>query len=385
MLERFAKGPFRFTSLIATLRVPGAVLLLSACTSLVPADDRTMAEAYRQAIADPIRTDQDRRTDAARHPAEFLAFTQVRPGMQALDVSAGFGYTSQLLALAVGPTGGVWAQAQQPGAGLIKRLADHPQANLVVVARPFEDPVPEQAPKLDLVTLVLNYHDISYLPVDRARMNQRLFAALKPGGRYVIIDHSGRSGTGISEGKTLHRIDEAVVLAEVRQAGFVLDAKATSFVTRRTRATRHRPDRRFPPTSSRFASSSRGDRHGEAVYRGPRLQRAANSAPPEKFDVNHSTLFSTIGAQWDKDIVPQLTDYIRIPAKSPHFDAHWQGNGHIERVVALAHEWVRKQPVRGLTLEMVRLRDARRCFSSTLRGPATARHCCTATWTSSPR
>ncbi|MEP6998374.1 MAG: hypothetical protein ABI900_12045, partial [Betaproteobacteria bacterium] len=153
-------------------------------------------------------------------------FTQVRPGMRVLDVSAGGGYTSQLLALAVGPTGVVFAQAPQPGAALSKRLADHPQQNLVVVARPFEDPVPEQAPRLDLITLVLNYHDISYLPVDRAKMNGRLFAALKPGGRYVIIDHSGRSGTGISEGKTLHRIDEAIVLTEVRKAGFILDAES---------------------------------------------------------------------------------------------------------------------------------------------------------------
>ena len=78
---------------------------------------------------------------------------------------------------------------------------------------------------LDLITIILNYHDITYLPVDRARMNERLFAALKPGGRLVVVDHSGRAGTGISEGKTLHRIDEAVVLSEVRQAGFVLDAE----------------------------------------------------------------------------------------------------------------------------------------------------------------
>jgi predicted methyltransferase len=227
MLEHFAKGRTELKRLLAALPVlVGAISMLGACASFAPADDRAMTEAHRQVIANPIRTDQDRRTDAARHPAEFLAFTQVRPGMQALDVSAGFGYTSQLLALAVGPSGDVWAQAQQPGAGLIKRLADHPQANLVIVARPFEDPVPEQAPKLDLITLVLNYHDISYLPVDRARMNQRLFSALKPGGRYIIIDHAGRSGTGISEGKTLHRIDEAVVLAEVRQAGFVLDAES---------------------------------------------------------------------------------------------------------------------------------------------------------------
>jgi predicted methyltransferase len=74
-----------------------------------------------------------------------------------------------------------------------------------------------------LITIVLNYHDIAYLPVDRARMNARLFAALKPGGRLVVIDHSAKSGTGIADAKTLHRIDEATVLAELRQAGFVLD------------------------------------------------------------------------------------------------------------------------------------------------------------------
>ena len=71
--------------------------------------------------------------------------------------------------------------------------------------------------------------------------------------------------------------------------------------------------------------------------------------------MNHSTLLSTIRAQWDKDIVPQITDYIRIPAKSPHFDPQCESYGHIGRVVALAHAWARKQPVRALTLEIVRL------------------------------
>jgi len=163
--------------------------------------------------------------DAERKPAEFLPFTQVKPGMHVLDVSAGAGYTSQLLALAVGPGGALWAQTPKPGATLTKRLTDHPQANFVVVERPFEDPVPDQAGKLDLITLILNYHDITYLPVDRAKMNARLFSALAPGGHFVVIDHSSRSGKGISEGKTLHRIDEAVVLDEVRKAGFVLEAE----------------------------------------------------------------------------------------------------------------------------------------------------------------
>ena len=163
--------------------------------------------------------------DAERKPAEFLPFAEVKPGMHVLDVSAGAGYTSHVLALAVGPGGALWAQTPKPGATLTKRLADHPQANFVVVERPFEDPVPDQAGKLDLITLVLNYHDITYLPVDRAKMNARLFTALAPGGHFVVIDHSSRSGKGISEGKTLHRIDEAVVLDEVRKAGFVLEAE----------------------------------------------------------------------------------------------------------------------------------------------------------------
>jgi len=162
--------------------------------------------------------------DAVRHPAEFLPFTQVKPGMSVLDVSTGGGYTSQLLALVVGPDGVLWAQAPQPGATVTKRLSDNPQANFRLVARPFENPVPEQAPPLDLITIVLNYHDIAYLPVDRAKMDARLFAALKPGGRLVVIDHSAKAGTGVADTKTLHRIDEAVVLAEFRQAGFVLEA-----------------------------------------------------------------------------------------------------------------------------------------------------------------
>lgn len=198
-------------------------LLASGCaTTTSDADQRAAAE---RVIANPIRTEQDRKTDAARKPIDFILFAGVRPGMRVLDVSAGGGYTSQLLALAVGPSGTVYAQTPRPGETLTKRLADHPQSNLVLVTRPFDDLVPDDAPKLDLVTLVLNYHDISYLPVDRARMNARIFAALKPGGRYVIVDHSGRPGTGITEGRTLHRIDEAVVRDEVRKAGFVLDAE----------------------------------------------------------------------------------------------------------------------------------------------------------------
>ena len=71
--------------------------------------------------------------------------------------------------------------------------------------------------------------------------------------------------------------------------------------------------------------------------------------------MNHAKLLSSISAQWDAEIVPQLTSYIRIPAKSPHFDPKWETHGHIERVVRLAEAWAKKQPVRGLEVEIVRL------------------------------
>jgi acetylornithine deacetylase/succinyl-diaminopimelate desuccinylase-like protein len=71
--------------------------------------------------------------------------------------------------------------------------------------------------------------------------------------------------------------------------------------------------------------------------------------------MNPTTLLSAISAQWDSEIVPQLTDYVRVPAKSPQFDPQWEKNGHIERVIRLAEAWVNKQPVHGLKLEIVRL------------------------------
>lgn len=202
-----------------------AFALLAGCATTVRDDGAVAISNYRAMLASSMRTDADRGIDERRHPAELLQFADVRPGMSVLDVAAGGGYTSQLLALAVGPSGKLWAQAPNPGARLNDRLTANPQPNFIVVKRPFDDPVPPEAAPLDVVTLILNYHDISYLPFDRNAMNRRIFAALKPGGRYVIVDHSATAGTGIAAGKTLHRIEEAFVVAEVKRAGFVLDAE----------------------------------------------------------------------------------------------------------------------------------------------------------------
>jgi predicted methyltransferase len=205
-----------------------AVLLGGALPAGLPAyaAEQPAASGYQAAIASPVRTDDDRKSDAKRKPAEFLAFAQVRPGMKALDVSSGGGATAALLAAAVGGKGEVWAQNAKPNDKLQARLGQAAVPKLHAVVADFGNPVPEGTPPLDLITINMSYHDIANTPADRAAMNKRLYAALKPGGSLVIIDNAAKKGSGLSATKTLHRIDEDTVVEEVTKAGFKLDARS---------------------------------------------------------------------------------------------------------------------------------------------------------------
>lgn len=226
-------------------------LMLGACTTAPPAPPAgatLSGERIAAIVASPDRSAADRSNDLRRKPAQMLAFIGVRPGMAALDLSAARGYTTELIARAVGPTGRVYGQnaprdpgraqpvAPEGAAGpamsttskapltLAGRAQNPATRNIIPVVRPFEDPAPAEVASngLDLVTLMFNYHDFGHMGVDRARMNRAVFAALKPGGMYVIADHAGRPGTGISESGTLHRIEEAFLRQEVEAAGFRL-------------------------------------------------------------------------------------------------------------------------------------------------------------------
>lgn len=229
--SRLATGQTGWTCMFRML-FAAASLFAAAATSSIAADAPSGSQAsaalpdFSAVLSDPVRTDSDRRTDERRRPLEFLRFAQVRPGMSVLDVSAGGGYTTQLLALAVGSTGNVWAQTPKLRESFEKRLAAHPQANIHTLVRPFEDPYPADAPRLDLITFILNYHDVANEPVDRSLMNKRLFEALKPGGHLILIDHAAAPGSGLRDTKTLHRIDEETVLSELKRAGFVLEERS---------------------------------------------------------------------------------------------------------------------------------------------------------------
>ena len=198
--------------------------LLAGCAANAPAPD------YDALVASPDRSEADRTNDVRRKPAQFLAFMDVRPGMTVADLDAAAGYTTELLARAVGDTGKVYAQNTRAAVDQLKgrfeeRAKKPVMKNVVHVVRPFDDPLPPDARNLDLVTFNFGYHDTTYQAVDRDQMNRAVFNALKPGGLYVVADHSARPGAGVSVGKSLHRIEEAVLRREVEAAGFKLVAE----------------------------------------------------------------------------------------------------------------------------------------------------------------
>ena len=208
----------------------GVLASLTACASKPDAAAVYWQERLAAIVASPDRSAADRTNDVRRKPEQMLAFIGVRQGMVALDLSAGGGYTTELLARTVDPGGRVYAQVPRaPSAGLTARMAKPVLSNATVIAQPFENPAPAEVASrgIDIVTIMFNYHDLGALGVDRERMNRAVFAALKTGGVYVVADHSGRPGTGISESGTLHRVEEAFVKQEVERAGFRLLAAAT--------------------------------------------------------------------------------------------------------------------------------------------------------------
>ena len=99
-------------------------------------------------------------------------------------------------------------------------------SNVTVLVRPSDDPVPSDLHDLDLITFFFAYHDTTYMGIDRAKMNRAMFAALKPGGFLVIVDHSARPEDGATVGKTYHRIAEQTLRSEIEAAGFEFVADA---------------------------------------------------------------------------------------------------------------------------------------------------------------
>jgi predicted methyltransferase len=186
------------------------------------------------AVANPDRPDEDRQRDANRKPAAVLTFVGIKIGEKVADFIPGKGYFSRILSSAVGPQGHVYAFVPSEFANFLKQplpangSTPYPQfKNVSVIAGPINDfAAPEP---LDLVWISLNYHDLHdpfLAPANIEKINKAVFAALKPGGRYVVIDHAAAAGSGLRDTNTLHRIDEASVKSEVEAAGFRLNGES---------------------------------------------------------------------------------------------------------------------------------------------------------------
>ena len=179
------------------------------------------------AIADPSRPKADVTADAIRDPADTLAFSGVKPGMTVAELFPGGGYFTRMISDIVGPKGKIIAieNAGWKGAGKADQemIASLPTKNVELQINPFGQM--QIAQPVDLFWITQNYHDLKiakYGAVDLAAFNKQVFAALKPGGVYLVIDHQANPGTTLAQIADLHRVEKAEVIREVEAAGFKL-------------------------------------------------------------------------------------------------------------------------------------------------------------------
>lgn len=215
-------------------------LMLAAAAAVILGAGALAAQAatpayVARAIADKGRPEADTKLDAERRPAEMLAFAGVKPGQTVVDLIPGGGYFTRIFSKAVGPTGTVYAvsgpirpsddpskPAPKPAQDVI--AADPNYANVKSLHVPFTSlAIPTPA---DVIWTSQNYHDLHNVPnLDMAAFNKSVYAALKPGGEFVVLDHVANPGDpGVT--KSVHRIDPAVVKAEVTAAGFKFEGES---------------------------------------------------------------------------------------------------------------------------------------------------------------
>jgi predicted methyltransferase len=196
--------------------------------------DAAIPKSIEAAVADSARPATDKERDANRKPAEVVAFADIKPGQKVAELFPSAGYFTRIFSGVVGAKGHVYAVAPGPNpnapagapdmsAGAKAIAADPHYANVSVV--PFsitEFKVPEP---VDVVWTSQNYHDFHNRPdADLVAFDKQVFAALKPGGVFIVEDHAAETGSGARDTRTLHRIDPEIVKKEAADAGFVFVA-----------------------------------------------------------------------------------------------------------------------------------------------------------------
>lgn len=185
------------------------------------------------AVADKGRPEADTKRDADRKPADMLDFAGVKAGQTVADFLPGGGYFTRIFAKAVGPKGTVYAVVPAPAAGakpnpILAVSAEPTYGNIKVVeGNLFAMSLPTKA---DVIWTAQNYHDmfLTRFKVDIAVATRSIFYALKPGGYFIVLDHAAASGAPLVQtANTIHRIDPALVRAQLEAAGFKFVGEST--------------------------------------------------------------------------------------------------------------------------------------------------------------
>ena len=182
---------------------------------------------YQNIVKDSRRPRGDFTKDKSRRPAKLLQFMDIKPGMKIFEQGASGGYTTELLARAVGKKGEVFAEGLESSRLIGKRL---PQVK--PLSRGLIYQIPERAAKaglingqVDAVVMMFTYHDLALNSrIDRQQLLDNLRTMLKSGGSLIIADNAAVSGSGLTYTRQFHRIDPKLVIKEITQAGFKLDA-----------------------------------------------------------------------------------------------------------------------------------------------------------------
>lgn len=213
--ESFMKG---IVFALATSAAAG-LLLCAPCGS---AKAQPIPGYIAKAVADPARG-ADRKIDGRRKVAEVTAFAEIKPGDKVLELIPGSGYFTRVFSKVVGPTGHVytvWPEEYDQKPDKFRSVAAA-YGNIDILVQPaakLTSPEP-----VDVVFTSQNYHDYpdKFMgPTDPAVLDKAVFAALKPGGLFIVIDHAAAAGSGMRDTDTLHRIDPAIVKQQVLAAGF---------------------------------------------------------------------------------------------------------------------------------------------------------------------
>ena len=217
----------------AIVRRPRALLAAAGLTLVLVPYAIAAPASWSAILADAGRPDADKARDPDRKPADMLAFAKVRPGQTIVDFLPGKGYFTRLFSLAAGARGTVYAVTPQLYLDRAKGRTLPPPVSTEsgrgnvheLVSTDGSLGLPKKA---DLVWTSQNYHDVHIWvgAAGTSALNKAVFDALKPGGRYVILDHAGAAGLDDAGMAKLHRIDEALVRSEVEKAGFVFDGES---------------------------------------------------------------------------------------------------------------------------------------------------------------